>query len=49
MDGWLKKFLVSPEELDINTEDEPVNEVKLNYELLHDAHLWTQITYAIHL
>ena len=38
VDGWLKKFLVSSEELDINTEDEPVNEVELNYEL-HNADL----------
>lgn len=34
VDGWLKKFLVSPEELDANMEDEPsINEVELNYEL----------------
>ena len=33
VDGWLKKFLVSSEELDTNTEDDPSNEVELNYEL----------------
>jgi chromosome condensin MukBEF complex kleisin-like MukF subunit len=33
VDGWLKKFLVSSEELDVNTEDEPVIEVELNHEL----------------
>ena len=38
VDGWLKKFLVSSEEFDINTEDEPVNEVELNHEL-HNAYL----------
>ena len=38
MDRWLKKFFVWWEELDINTEDEPVNEVELNYEL-HTAQI----------
>ena len=33
--GWLKKFLVSSE-LDENTEDEPNNEIELNYELHHE-------------
>ena len=33
VDGWLKKFLVSSQELDANTEDELYNEVELNYEL----------------
>ena len=38
LDGWLKEFLVSSKELGMNTEDEPVNEVELNYNnILHNA------------